>query len=197
MSSEQNIIRAWPVFAWWILASLVGWAIGLMLSVSLTGVAGRLPGVNEDRFLVSAGLVSVGLATGAAQARIMRGYLPRPERWIAVTILGYLLAIIPFAFDQLLRLSGPGLLDDVLLLAWIGATIGVGQSWLLRQHHHRTGIWVLASAAGLLSFLWLIANPASTPGEFVVLGSIAGTLAAAPPGVVLARLVRQRLSAVG
>ena len=191
----QTRTRSWHVLAWWILANLVGWVSGFALGALLTEIGSSLFGLNEDRALVYALLLALGLACGSAQSAVLGRYLPRAWRWIPVTLAGYLLAMGITAAASGARLA-TGLWANAVLLALIGAAVGVPQALLLRRHFCGAGLWVLASAAGFLSFLWLVANPASSLGEFIVFGAILGALAAVPPGVVLARVVREPRDAV-
>jgi len=186
MSGSQTRTRSWCVLGWWILASLAGWAAGLALGALLTMVGSKLFGLNEDRALVYITMLSLGLACGAAQSTVLRGYLPGAWRWIPVTLAGYLLAVALIAAANNARVA----ISDPIALGLIGAAIGVSQWLLLRQYFRRTGLWVLATAVGFLSFLWLASNPASSLGEFIAVGTILGTLAAVAPGVVLAWVVR-------
>jgi hypothetical protein len=189
MDDIQTRSRWWVELALWMLASLAGWAAGLTLGALLTGVGIDLFRLNEDRVLVYATLLSVALACGVAQSAALRGSLPGAWRWIPVTLAGYLLAMGITAAASGARILANEM-SNAILLALIGAAVGVPQWLLLRRHFRRTGLWVLASAAGFLSFLWLVGNPASSPREFVAVGTIMGTLAALLPGVVLAGAVR-------
>lgn len=196
MISKRSSLGALSLLAGWTVASLIGWAAGLAGGMLLTLVAAKLPGLNEDRFVVYAILFSVGLATGVAQWLVMAPYLPKPSRWIWVTLSGYLLAIIVLAGANSVRLiSMAGLWDDALLIGLLGAAIGTPQWLLLRRHYQDAGIWVLASAIGLLTFVWLTGHPAQSQGEFVISGTLLGTLAAAVPGAALVWLVRRPLAA--
>jgi len=180
---------------WWFLANLVGWVSGFALGALLTEIGSSLFGLNEDRALVYALLLALGLACGIAQSAVLGRYLPRAWRWIPVTLAGFLLAMGVTAAASGARLA-TGLWANAILLALIGAAVGVPQALLLRRHFRGAGLWVLASAAGFLSFLWLVANPASSLGEFIAFGAILGALAAVPPGVLLAWVVRQPRDAV-
>jgi hypothetical protein len=190
MDGIQTRSRWWVELVLWMLASLAAWAAGLTLGALLTGVGSELLRLNEDRVLVYATLLSVALACGVAQSVVLRGSLPGAWRWIPVTLAGFLLAMGITAAASGARLV-TGLWANAVLLALIGAAVGVPQALLLRRHFRRAGLWVLGSAAGFLSFLWLAANPTSSQGEFIVFGAILGALAAVPPGVVLAWVVRR------
>ncbi|MCW5882127.1 MAG: hypothetical protein KIS91_14445 [Anaerolineae bacterium] len=183
----------WRIVAWWTLASLVGWAAGLALAGVLTGVLSRLDGLNEDRALIYAALLSLGIALGVAQWPVMRVYLPAAWRWVAVTIAGYLLAIlVPVALSSV-RLVGM----EPLLFALMGAAVGLPQAWLLWQYYQGAALWVLASALTFLGFLWLVAHPVSSQGEMIVMGGILGALGALATGVTLAWLAQRPRAADG
>lgn len=196
MTRKQVPGDAWPLLASWILASAIGWAGGLAAGAMLTLVAERYLGLNGDRVLAYVTLPSLGLATGIAQWRVMLPYLARPARWVAATLVGYLLGLVPMAIGPILyRLLGTGLWDDVLLLSLLGAAIGTAQWWILRRHFDHTALWVLATAVGFQCLLWIIANPSHSLAEYVIRGAIVGALAAAVPGATLVWLVGQPLAA--
>jgi uncharacterized membrane protein len=197
MSFPQSPITSKSVLLPWIAASAAGFAAGLVGGLILTAIAAEmLPGVNADRFGLYATLFCLGLAVGVAQLTVMAHLLPTATRWMAATLLGYLLAMIPFAISGFLNLAGPELLDDAFLLALMGAAIGLAQWWVLRQHYRGAVGWVLASMVGFLSFLWLVANPAHSLPEFVLVGTVLGGLAAVASGAVLAWLVQRPRAAI-
>jgi hypothetical protein len=196
MSNNQDARGAWSLLARWTFASSVGWAAGLTAGMALTSAAGNLPWLDEDRFFAYAILISLGLTLGAAQSVVLRHCLPQPGRWITATLIGHSLCLITIVGGNLARLGGTEVWGNVLLLGLFGTAIGTSQWWILRQHYRRAGLWVLASAAGFLCFMWIIVNPAHSLGELVIRGAIIGALAAAVPGAVLVWLVRQPLVAV-
>jgi hypothetical protein len=120
----------------------------------------------------------------------MRRYLPRPARWIAATLIGYLLCLLIIVGSNLARLAGPGVWDDMLLLALLGAAIGTSQWWILRRHYRQAGLWVLGTAAGFTWFTWTIIHPSHSLGELFIRGAILGALAAVVSGVVLVWLMQ-------
>ncbi len=196
MSDKQEPRDAWSLLVRWTFVNSVGWAAGLAGGMALNLVAAKFPWLDEDRFLAYAILISLGLTLGIAQWVVLRRYLPRPARWVAATLIGYLLCLILIVGSNLARLGGVGILNNVLLLGLFGTAIGTCQWWVLRRHYRQAGLWVLASAVGFLCFMWIIINPAHSPGELVVRGALIGALAAAVPGAVLVWLTRQLLAAV-
>lgn len=186
MRDIRTRIRPWQTLTWWTLASFVGWVTGMAMGALVTMLGSRLFGLNEDRGLVYAMLLSVGLACGAAQSRILRGYLPGAWRWIPGTLGGYLLVMVLFVVASGAKVA----ISDPITFVVVGAAISIPQWLLLRRYFRGTGLWVLASAAGFLSFLWLAGNPAGSLGEFIAVGAILGALAAVPPGILIVGMVR-------
>jgi hypothetical protein len=175
----------------WSLASLVGWAAGIALGALLTVVGSRLLGLNEDRAGGYIVLLSVGLVCGATQSWVLRSYLPDAWRWIPATLAGCLLALVVSAAVSAARIAVTDPLLSGVIFGVIGAAIGVPQWLLLRQHLRGTGLWALATAAGFLIFLWLVANPANSLREIIGKGALLGALTAVPPGAVLTWVVRR------
>jgi hypothetical protein len=191
MLSQQDPVKLWPVMGWWIFANLGGWGVGISTGILLTLAAGAIPWVNQDRFLSIALLPSIGLACGVAQWMVLRDILPHSSKWILGTLAGYVLALLVLLVFNLAKLSNIGLWDDAVLLALMGAAIGVPQWWLLRQHYRGTGLWIFATGAGFLSFLWLVSRPANSQNSFILIATLLGGLAAVITGFLLAGIVRQ------
>lgn len=195
MPHSQNTISASSLLARWVLGSALGFGVGMAGGAGLTLAAEKAARVNPDRLLVYAMLLCLSLAGGFTQSRTAARFLPRPGRWIPATVIGYALALVAFLLPGLLNLSGPEQVQAALPLALMGTAIGVSQWWVLRQHFHGAVVWILASAAGFLSFLWLVAHPAHSLTEMVIVGAVLGGLAAVAPGAALVWFVRRPLAA--
>lgn len=183
-STVRSVSGLW-VMARWSAAGALGFALGIAGGAALTELAQSLAGVNPDRFSAYAILCSLGVAVGLLQWKTIVQWLPELERWAPATLAGYVLAMIPLTAPRLLGASGAP------LLLIMGGLMALGQWWLLRQHYRGAAIWVVASAAGMLSFLWLIANPASSLLELMLAGAVLGGLAAVLPGAALVWLARR------
>jgi hypothetical protein len=193
MSNKQDSSGPWSLLIEWILASSLGWAVGLAAGMLLTEVASHLSWLNEDRVFAFATLASLGIAIGGAQWIVMRRYLPKSVRWITATVVGFLLCLVILVVFNLVGLGGTGIWDDLLLLALLGTAIGTSQWWVLRHQYHNAGMWVLVSAVGFLAFIWIILNPSSSLSDLVIRGTIIGTLAAMLSGAALVWLGRRPL----
>lgn len=181
----------WRLLVGWTLASLVGWAAGLTLGGWLTNALSRLGGLNEDRILIHAALISLGVAIGLAQWPVMRAYLPAAWRWVVATSAGFLLTVLLVVVLGSFRLVGM----EPILFALMGAAVGLPQAWLLGQHYQGAWLWVAASALSFLGFLWLVAHPVGSANAMIVTGGALGALGALATGVTLAWLVQRRRQA--
>jgi hypothetical protein len=184
MKDRGTSTSGWVEFTLWIAASLAGWLSGLALGALFTEIGSDLFGLNEDRALIFAVLVALGLACGDAQSVVLRRHLPGAWRWIPVTLAGYLLVVGIAAAAVGARLVS-SLTTNVVLLALVGAAVGVPQWLLLRRHFRGAGWWAPASALGFLSFTWLVLHPAGSMTGFIATGTILGALSAVPTGIVL------------
>lgn len=189
MLDEDSSPDAWSLLARWTLASSIGWLAGLAVGAMLTLAVGVFSWLNQDRFAAYAILVSLGITVGMAQWIVIRPYLPKPLRWITATLIGYLLCLVIILGSNLAKLGGTGLWNNLLLLSLLGAAIAAPQWWVLRRHYQQAGLWILVNMVGLLCFVWIIIYPSHSMGEFILRGTIAGTLAAVVPGAALAWLV--------
>jgi hypothetical protein len=191
MLEDRGPWGAWALLAAWILASCAGWAAGVAIGLLVTYLASQVPWLNEDRVLAYAMLTGLGIALGAAQAVVLRHFLPRAGRWVGATLAGYLLGLLIILGGNAARLAQEGLWDDVVLLALLGSAIGVCQWWILRGRYRHAGLWVVATVVGFLSLLWMISDPAHSMGEFLIKTTALGTLTSIVPGAVLVWLVGQ------
>jgi hypothetical protein len=188
MLKDRSLWGTWSLLAAWILASAVGWAAGLAFGALLTYLASQAPWLNEDRVFAHAIMIALGITVGAAQAVVLRRLLPRAGRRVAATLLGHLLIL---AGSNAARLGGLRLWNNAVLLGLFGAAIGTCQWWLLRGRYRQAGFWVLATAVGFLSLLWMISHPAHSLGESVIKVTALGALASIVPGALLVWLLRQ------
>lgn len=174
---------------WLFFTSFAVWS-GLMLGGWLTPrVASTLAG-NEDSMFPYLVLLSLGVTLGVVQSVLLARVLPGMKGWLRYTLLGCVGAMIVFGLVRLLQLSMAGLVDDLLLMALLGAAFGAGQWLLLRRHAASAWVWIAATALGSLFFLLMVASPASDNNEFVVRGTLYGLLSAIPTGAALAWLSR-------
>lgn len=173
------------LFIQWLLFGSFGWFSGLGLGVWLTPLLAQSLGGGEDSLLPYVTMLVLGLTLGISQALMLRSLLPESPRWVRLTLGGFVLALAGLVLFQALGLSGEGLLDDALLLILLGALVALPQWRLLRQRFANAWLWIIVSGLGWLSFLWLVAAPASESYEFIVRGFFYGTLSLLPTGLLL------------
>lgn len=190
---KQKAAEVWPLLTGWTLVSSLGWMAGLVSGIWLTHLATNLLWLNEDHFFGYATLISLGFTLGIAQGVVLRCYLPHPVRWVTATLMGHLLGLFIIVGSNLARLSGTEVGDDALLLVLMGAAIGSCQWRVLRPYYRQAGLWVVTTALGFLGWLWLVIAPSHSLIEFVIRGTLSGTLAALVSGAGLVWLVRHAL----
>lgn len=196
MANKSNSESPWALLVTWILANLLGWAIGLAMGALLTQLASTFSWFNEDRGFAYTTLLSLGICVGTAQWFVLKRYQPRAWRWIIATILGYLLGSAIITIENALQLGRVGLWDDVLLFVLMGTALGVSQWWILRQSFQQAWLWVLMNAAGFLVFLIAVTNPAGNLSGLIFFGAVLGAVAAVLSGIALIWLVRQPLTPI-
>lgn len=172
----------------WLLACLLGSAVGLGLGVLVALGLSRLPWFNQDRGLVYSLLLCLGLALGFFQGRMLADVLPGKNRWLLATLFGSVLGCLVMAvpYPEVTRL--PSLFDDAIRLGMVGGAAALAQWWVLRGRYPQAWLWILANVIGYQVFLWMIAYPAASFGELFMSGMMVGTLAALLPGITLAWL---------
>jgi hypothetical protein len=172
----------------WLLACLLGFAVGLGLGELLTLGLSRFSWFNEDRGMSFALLICLGLALGFFQGLIMGDILPGKNRWLFATLGGFVLASLTLVIRLPVELPASSLLDDAVLLGMIGGVIGLAQWFVLRTRYRHPWQWIIANMIGYQAFLWMISHPSGNFWEFFMRGIMVGTLAAFIPGVTLAWL---------
>lgn len=172
------------------LVTLLGWLAGLALGVALTFAARTLPFVNEDRFLVYAVLVSLGITVGLAQWLVLRRFLSGPGPWLAATFAGYTLCIVVIVLASRLTNAGSAW-RDALVFTFMGLAVGGPQAFVFGRRFHGAAVWVLATIASFMAFFWLAANPTRSPAEFIATVSLVAAAGSGVTGLTLAWLLER------
>ncbi|AKC86429.1 hypothetical protein WQ53_06245 [Pseudoxanthomonas suwonensis] len=134
---------AQPEFlARWILATWLGWLLGLVLIMPLA-IAGEWIGTGGAQGPVGVGM---GIGVGLMQARAMRGLGGGADQWFWVTCIGLAL---PFVANDLAGVASVELPYSLLAsVAAGGALAGGMQALVLRHRVRRTWWWVAGSTVG-------------------------------------------------
>jgi hypothetical protein len=111
---------------WWMWASIVGWAVGLVIAV----------GTEVASSTLSAAMMGAigGAVAGTLQWIVLRRQVSRAGRWVLASAVGWAMGC------GIIGVAGPkvhSMAEFVLTLAWSGAAggaiTGIALVWLLRQ----------------------------------------------------------------
>jgi hypothetical protein len=162
---KRETIRAYSKFisaylrdhflARWVLANVVGWTVGLYAGSSALAVPG---GQSVGLPLICVGGVFAGLCVGVAQWVVLNHAAPTSRRWILMTMLGGLLAIVPSSAAGIFAVFGLGFGAGMAGAAF-GSVVGGMQWLLLRQRNGGAVGWIVANALGGMLCAPLAAMP--------------------------------------
>ncbi len=119
----------WTIWLQWVLATTVGWALGLVLG----------------------GEIGIGVFIGIAQWLVLRRYFVNAGWWVLTSSVGWL-AGWAIVVSGLIVPSGGGLVTSIIVGAIFGITMGLGQWLVLRRWVNWASMWILLSVPG-----WTIA----------------------------------------
>jgi hypothetical protein len=205
---------SWTLWEGWVLATVVGGLVGMVIVVIVSAIASQLEAVSTVALLHVVGGLE-GAALGLAQWLVLRRYVKRLGWWIVATMVGAIAAwliglkvsvmLILIFFDSTLSVTlSAALLKAIFLLgAWVGAVLGLTQ-WLVLRTHVRHGVlWIVANAVawGLGLVVALIGATFVKPGKFgletaligATTGTVIGAVIGAVTGVALVWLLKPRL----
>ena len=110
---------------WWVVASIVGFAIGFPLTKTLFGEL-------SSGLLVAGGAGAVvGAIAGALQWLVLRGQVVRAGWWVLASALAWMVSAVLGDVGALA--AGVDFVADLLRVILGAALTGVGMVWLLRQ----------------------------------------------------------------
>jgi hypothetical protein len=103
---------------WWIVASILGWGLGLALVESLIKII-------DWPFGSVVGWSMAGMVIGTMQWLVLHRQVPRARWWILANTVGW---IVSWAMS----LVGNGIVGLIILAATGGAVTGLSLTWMLR-----------------------------------------------------------------
>lgn len=170
----KRILFGISLWMWWILASILGIWIGLVIASVLFQIPKILLSRNLPIVFANLALPIVGGFLGGAHAWVFQRYIPQPRRWVIASLLGYsagavLMAIgkppLPYIPDSLDQYEG-----YFFLLAGFVATISV---WMiLRIHFPRAIVWAFACGLIITMSLFALSNIDFYPSEYNAIDSL-------------------------
>ena len=194
MNTNQNAV-GWGFWLRWVLASLLGFAMG-----------GVLGGVALDALAFGegfAGMIVFGAIFGAAggmmQWLVLRRNVNQTGGWVLATAIGCTLAGIATELGFRRLPFSEALIAAMIAFAAVAGVAGGILQWLvLRRRVARAGWWVLTSIVGLTVGMGIggpiaitLAQAGSPIEASIVLGVLFGLGVGAIPGAALLWLLRQ------
>lgn len=183
-SQTRNV--GWDLLGPWLLATVVGWGVGLIVTIVLSyAVLNRFH--PEETNLIAG--VCIGASVGSAQVVAIRRVLPLSWVWVLGVIIGmgvpYTVVILRVeAWFGAVQVSGIWLVPIVLVAGTLAGFLQVGA---LKRHTLKAHRWIWMSVV-TWGVTWLISVSLREPGLAV------GTLVfGALSGAFLIRLVRASL----
>jgi len=188
----------WGFWLQWVLASIVGWVLGVIVSLLAMG-----------RAMPVVGATLVGAGIGIMQWLILRRRFRRAGWWVLASAMGWAVGwvagqnliepVVMFLSKYEEALGGRSVVTLSVLGVMVGGTVGTMQWLVLRRWVYRAGWWILANTAGLAAGFVASAVVASTLHLSGVLatvttvmgGIILGALPGAITGMTLVWLSRQ------
>jgi hypothetical protein len=144
------------LFVSWILATWLGWLVGIPLIV-VFALVGEAVGIGGAQFLVGAGM---GTGVGLMQARIIRRLTNKSALWICSCIVGLAVPFLITDISKFAKLNVPYSL--LVIITFGGLIIGGWQMLILRSRIRRAGWWMVASALA-----WTLAAATSAIADFL------------------------------
>lgn len=188
-------VTSWSFGLAWVVASTLGAAIGLALSVGAMAAIGG----DDDRLAIIL-LPSVGGGILVMQWLTLRRRVPQAARWVVATLAGGLIGAlgvvaVSWGIGAILGSSPAvqhlqGAPGNIVALSLYGLGLGVMQWCFLRRHWASAGWWVLASVVGWAGLGLVIGSGLESLAELVWFGPVP----AAVTGCALIYLLKERVS---
>ena len=115
----------WSIWIQWVLATTVGWILGLVLG----------------------GELGIGAFIGIAQWLVLRRYFSGAGWWVLASGAGWMAGWVLITSGVVVP-PGPGPISTMLAGAVFGLTIGAAQWVVLRRWVKLAGMWILLSVPG-------------------------------------------------
>jgi hypothetical protein len=164
--SERNL------GATWVVATVVGWAIGFFVCEALKAFV--------STFLVD-GLI-VGTFIGIAQGLVVRRGIAPLGWWVLVTIAGFGVGL---AAGEALALNLSGPVGDVVTGVIIGAAVGIAQ-WLILRRGLAQAVWWIPANIAAWGLGWTLIRLVDDSATSTLVIYLVGAAGAAVAGIITA-----------
>ena len=173
-----------PLKAWllWVGASAIATSLASLVTYLI------LPALQDpDRWGALVFLPAFGILVALAQAVVLARWVRHPLSWLGVSFLGWLLAYLCVTALATLPPS-LGFASTGSTLVVFGATTGIAQWLMLRQHFAPGSLWIAASLLGWGLLALIVGGAFTHPAQLALIA----LLPASTTGVVLSRWSERR-----
>jgi hypothetical protein len=146
----------WVFLLKWIVANTAGFALGVILSGSVTKIQYLH---NSQLGQAILGSTLFGVAMGAAQWMALQERIPRAGLWFLASILGFsigfpLALTVGNVFHFTEGLPAEKMFRVLILIgAIVGLVVGTWQALVLRRHVKHASLWIIVCSVGMSSGL--------------------------------------------
>ncbi|HUF37350.1 MAG TPA: hypothetical protein VMN57_02405 [Anaerolineales bacterium] len=159
----------------WVLASSVGWIVGMSLAWLLVEFVSPVLGVGTRALIWSVGGLIVGINFGMNQWFLLRpirqGPLGRRAGWwVLASMLGWAISLF-----VVIGLQTGASIGFLLIGLVIGVAVGIPQAVVLYSGSKTVWLWVVANSVAWVAALWIVPYLDMTIG-FVAAGPISGAI---------------------
>jgi uncharacterized membrane protein len=163
----------WEFAAHWVIATLVGWIVGMFAAIVLSELVVNLVYPNETNLIVG---MCVGGAVGFWQKIGVRRWVPLAVRWVWGSAIGIGIPFVVMVFlDEFAPDTSESLAYPLIFLG--GILCGVLQVPALRPRSFNANWWILASAV-CWSLAWFVSRLDGIAG-YLAGGIVLGVLSSA------------------
>jgi hypothetical protein len=143
----------WQLWWLWVLASIGGFLVGVLVSIIPAGVTFEILRLADSQILGAAlatalaGII-IWIVVGISQWAVLRRHISDAKGWITISSACAIIGI-PLGLVSEWSVSGISNTFTPLALSIAGSIIGLGQWIFWRRYHPRAGWWILANILGL------------------------------------------------
>jgi len=174
---SQKFNGGWSFWFRWLIATVIGWVVGLILAIVLSYAVVSLFFDETTNLIVG---LALGAGVGLAQMIAVRKILPLTWRWVWGAAAGIGLPfVIAVVIDEMWFSEAETFEAGFVIVGAVGGALaGLIQQGALRSHTSLAKWWILASPVswGLAWLANIVLGEAGIAVGGIVLGAVSGAM---------------------